>query len=77
MPDAIDDQALAAAQAKEYGTYVAVQTIFIGGARAFNVGDAVPEGHVKDGKVPEDAVVKKNTKAGQAAIAETVPSSEA
>lgn len=61
-------EALMQAQAKEYGTYVAVQPIDIGGARAFNVGDAVPMSHVERGVVPSEAVAKSTTKAGQAAI---------
>ena len=60
-------------QEKEYGTYVAKETIFIRGARAFNAGDPVPVSHVERGVVPEDAVVKRNTKAGQAAIEESAP----
>lgn len=63
------DADLAAAQAREYGTYVATEPIFIGGARAFNVGDAVPVGHVDDGIVPKTAVAKATTKAGEAAAA--------
>jgi len=50
---------LAEAQRREYGTYVATETIFIGGARAFNAGDAVPVGHVEDGLVPRSSVAKK------------------
>lgn len=41
----------AASIAAEYGTYVAVAPIFLNGARAFNVGDPVPVGHVKRGVV--------------------------
>lgn len=37
-----------AAQEAEYGRYVAATPIDLGGARAFNVGDAVPVGHVSD-----------------------------
>jgi hypothetical protein len=36
------------AQRIEYGTYVAVVPIDIGGARAFNVGDPVPVSHVEN-----------------------------
>jgi hypothetical protein len=58
---------LAAAQAREYGTYVAIHPIDIRGARAFNVGDPVPVGHVESGLVPEDSIAKATTKAGRAA----------
>jgi hypothetical protein len=34
------------AQAVEYGTYVCVSPIFVGGARAFNPGHPVPVSHV-------------------------------
>lgn len=44
------------AQAQEYGTYVAAEKIDIGGARAFNPGDAVPASHVTRGVVREDQV---------------------
>jgi hypothetical protein len=54
------------AQAREYGQYTAAQTIFIEGARAFNVGDPVPPGHVERGVVAADQVKKTSTKAGQA-----------
>lgn len=56
-----------AAQAKEYGTYVALQPIYIGGARAFNQGDPVPVGHVERGVVESEQVAKTSTKAGRAA----------
>lgn len=56
-----------AAVESEYGTYVAVETIFIGGARAFNVGDPVPVSHVSENKVPEGSVAKITTKAGREA----------
>lgn len=56
-----------AAQAKEYGTYVALGPIDIGGVRAFNKGDAVPVGHVDREVVSKEQVAKVTTKAGQAA----------
>ena len=65
---------LAEAQAREYGTYVATEPIFIRGVRAFNVGDAVPVGHVEGKLVAESAVAKVTTKAGQAAVAESTGS---
>lgn len=43
----------------EYGTYVALGPIDIGGARAFNKGDAVPVSHVENNLVAVDAVEKK------------------
>lgn len=60
VPAEVED--LRAAQAKEYGQYVATKAIDIGGARAFNVGHAVPASHVERGIVPKDAVVGTNTK---------------
>ncbi len=45
-----------AAQAKEYGQYVAAETIFIGGARAFNAGDPVPASHIVSGAVAAEQV---------------------
>lgn len=57
----------AAAIQDEYGTYVATQTIYVGGARAFNVGDPVPASHVERGVVTADQVAKATTKAGRAA----------
>lgn len=56
-----------AAIAKEYGQYVAVSTIYIGGARAFNTGDPVPASHVSGGVVPQELVARSTTKAAQAA----------
>jgi hypothetical protein len=58
---------------EEYGQYVAVTTIDINGARAFNVGDPVPVSHVERGVVGADQVKKLSTKAGQAAVAATTP----
>ena len=55
------------AQRAEYGTYVAVVPIDINGARAFNVGDAVPVSHVERGVVSDQEVAKTTTKAGKAA----------
>lgn len=62
---------LRAALAKEYGQYVAVQTIDLYGARAFNVGDAVPASHVDRGIVqPEqvEQVEQSSTTAAPAAL---------
>jgi hypothetical protein len=58
---------LRAAQAQEYGQYVATRPINIAGARAFNVGDPVPASSVDRGVVPADAVAKSTTKAAAAA----------
>ena len=55
------------AQRAEYGTYVAVVPIDINGARAFNVGDAVPVSHVESRVVNESEVAKVTTKAGREA----------
>lgn len=55
------------AQEREYGTYVALEPIDIGGARAFNTGDPVPVSHVERGVVQETQVAKTTTKAGRAA----------
>lgn len=52
---------------KEYTTYVAVVPINIDGARAFNVGDAVPVSHVTRGVVTDTQVAKTTTKAGREA----------
>ena len=57
------------AQEAEYGQYVATEPIDIDGARAFNVGDPVPAGHVKRGVVDKSLVAKPETKAGQEAQA--------
>jgi len=61
------------AQLKEYGTYVAVVPIDIGGARAFNPGDPVPVSHVERGVVATDQVAKVTTKAGREAAGVTEP----
>lgn len=47
---------LAAAQAAEYGEYVADGPIVLGGARAFNDGDPVPKSHVERGVVDKSQV---------------------
>jgi hypothetical protein len=53
------------AQRAEYGVYVATVPIDINGARAFNVGDAVPVSHVERGVVLTEQVAKSSTKAGR------------
>jgi hypothetical protein len=47
---------LAAAQAAEYGEYVADGPIVIAGVRAFNDGDPVPKSHVERGVVGKSQV---------------------
>lgn len=64
MPDTAEE--LRAAQAREYGTYIAAETIDIGGARAFNAGDPVPVSHVKNGVVDESQVTKVTAKPADA-----------
>jgi hypothetical protein len=51
----------------EWGVYVALEAIDIGGVRAFNRGEAVPVSHVERGVVSPDQVAKRTTKAGQEA----------
>lgn len=51
----------------EWGTYVATKPITINGARAFNVGDAIPVSHVTRGIVTSDQYETRTTPAGQAA----------
>lgn len=53
----------------EWGTYVAVGPIYIGGGRAFNPGDPVPVSHVERGVVDREAV-KEVTDAASAASTE-------
>lgn len=60
MPELTD--AFEAAQIKEWSQYVATETIYINGVRAFNEGQPVPAGHVDRGVVEADQV-KKVTKA--------------
>lgn len=57
-----------AAQEREWSQYVATETIFIAGARAFNVGDPVPTSHVEGGVVAKEQVARTTTKAAQAAV---------
>jgi hypothetical protein len=53
-----DAQTFRAAQAVEWGTYIAVAPISIDGVRAFNPGDPVPVGHVTRGLVDETQVAR-------------------
>ena len=57
---------LAEEQAREWGTYVATEQIYVDGGLAFNPGDAVPVGHVETlGHVLEHQVAKPSTKTGR------------
>lgn len=60
-------------QEVEWGTYVAAQPINIDGARAFNVGDAVPVSHVERGVVDAALVAKRTTKTGAAIVESVTP----
>ena len=73
MPDTATD--LRKAAQEEYGTYVAVEPIEIGNARAFNVGDPVPKSHVVAGLVAAEQVAKVSTKDGAAARSEAASGS--
>jgi hypothetical protein len=64
-PDA-DAREFVAKQEAEYGEFVAVEPINIGGARAFNPGDPVPKSHVDRGVVSKDQVARRETKAAKA-----------
>lgn len=59
-------RALEAAQEAEWGEYLATETIFINGVRAFNAGDPVPKSHVTSGVVDKSSVAKVGTKAAEA-----------
>lgn len=56
--------------AREYGTYVATDVIYVNGARAFNPGDPVPVSHVDSGVVAKELVARTGTKAA-AAVTDT------
>jgi hypothetical protein len=47
-----------AAQAAEWGKYVAAEPIFFDGIRAFNAGDPVPASHVERGVVSAEQVTE-------------------
>jgi hypothetical protein len=65
QPTTIDEYK--AAQAAEWGKYVAAEPIDIDGARAFNAGDPVPASHVERGVVGKSQV----TEAAKAEAAKT------
>jgi hypothetical protein len=48
-----------AAQAKEYGTYVATADIYVGNALAYRAGDPVPVGNVERHGYDKDGLVAK------------------
>jgi hypothetical protein len=48
-----------AAQAKEYGTYVASSDIYVGNALAYRTGDPVPVGNVERHGYDKDGLVTK------------------
>jgi hypothetical protein len=50
------------AQRKEYGRYVAAESISIDGALAFRAGDPVPVSHVESGVVDKSQVVGASSK---------------
>jgi hypothetical protein len=53
----------------EYKDYVATQPIDFGGARAYNVGDAVPKSNVEQYRYDDLGwVAKRSTKAGKEAL---------
>ncbi len=69
MPDPIPTpDELLEAQRKEFSEYVAVEVIYVNGARAFNPGDPVPTSHLSRGVVAQAQVAKANTKAAAAAV---------
>lgn len=64
-------------RAEEYATWVATQAIDIDGVRAFNVGDSVPNGHVKRfGWDSEGYVARRNTSKGEAAHEAASPATQ-
>jgi hypothetical protein len=57
MSSPVED--LAAAQATEYATFVATETILVDGARAYNIGDPVPASNVEAHGYLQLGVVRK------------------
>ena len=47
------------ARAAEYGSYIAIENIWVGNALAFRSGDPVPVSHVERGVVPKVLVEKR------------------
>jgi hypothetical protein len=58
----------AAAQAEEYGTFVANGPIYYDGVLAFSKGHAVPKSHVEKYKHEDQGLVSRVKKADQAAV---------
>ncbi len=56
---ALSSEGYAAAQAAEYGIYVAAQTIYYNGVRAYNAGDAVPVSNVEQHGYLERGLVRR------------------
>ena len=72
-PDPLaDGRALREAQAVEYGAWVAIEQIYVGGALAYNPGDAVPTSNVKAHGYDKLNVVAKSTSKAAAAATPTV-----
>ena len=66
LATAEETAAFVEAQAKEYGTYVAVAPISFNGVPAYNAGDPVPVSNVeKYGYLDQKLVAKTNSKAAQ------------
>ena len=66
--------ALAAAQVKEWGEYVATGDILVGGVLAARKGDAIPISNVEKHRYDEQGlVVKRNSKAGREITGEPEP----
>ena len=59
MPSPVED--FAAAQAAEYAAFVAVETILVDGARAYNPGDAVPASNVERHGYLQSGLVRKTS----------------
>ena len=72
-----EDPALAAfaqEQAEEWGEWVAASDIYVGGALAARVGDAIPKSNVERlGYDKDGLVVKRHSKAGRAITGEPEP----
>ncbi len=73
MPKQLSPEDVRKAVADDYGQYICTNPagIYIGNARAFNPGEAVPASHVERGVVSPNDVAKTTTKAGREALAET------
>jgi len=73
-PDLVAYQA---AQATEYGTWVAAQDIYVGNACAYRAGDPVPISNVeRHGYERNSLVVKRDSDEGRALTGEPAPEPE-